>query len=100
MFEIPAGAQHLASTASCANQAFAIGRAALGLQFHPEVDAAHGFERWLVGHALEIASAGLDPRELRAAAAIHADAVTTASIAMLRDWLGAADDATASRTGG
>jgi hypothetical protein len=38
------------------NQAFAFGRAALACQFHPEI-GAESFERWLVGHAVEIASA-------------------------------------------
>ena len=36
-FELPAGATHLASSPYCANQAFRIGRAAYGLQFHVEV---------------------------------------------------------------
>jgi GMP synthase (glutamine-hydrolysing) len=36
-FELPAGATLLASSDSFANQAFRYGRAAFGLQFHPEV---------------------------------------------------------------
>jgi GMP synthase-like glutamine amidotransferase len=44
-FDIPAGAQHLASSGRYANQAFRIGEAAWGLQFHLEVDihAVEGF---------------------------------------------------------
>ena len=52
-FTLPGGAVRLASTALTPNQAFAIGRHALALQFHAEV-AAGGFERWLIGHTLEI----------------------------------------------
>lgn len=85
-FEIPAGAVRLASTAICDNQAFAIGRHALALQFHPEVDAAL-IEPWLVGHALELAVAGLDPATLRADAQHHGEALKAAGQAMLGDWL-------------
>jgi len=52
-FALPEGAVRLASTALTPNQAFAIGRHALALQFHAEV-RAEGFERWLIGHTLEI----------------------------------------------
>jgi GMP synthase (glutamine-hydrolysing) len=52
-FTLPDGAVRLASTPLTQNQAFAIGRHALALQFHAEV-AAKGFERWLIGHTLEI----------------------------------------------
>ncbi|MDP2872091.1 MAG: type 1 glutamine amidotransferase [Bacillota bacterium] len=37
-FDLPEGATHLASSAGCLYQAFRFGRAAYGLQFHPEVD--------------------------------------------------------------
>jgi GMP synthase-like glutamine amidotransferase len=36
-FDLPAGAEHLARSAVCEHQAFALGRRVLGLQFHPEV---------------------------------------------------------------
>jgi GMP synthase (glutamine-hydrolysing) len=87
MFEIPEGAQRLASTPICANQAFAIGSTALGLQFHLEVDATIGFERWLIGHALEISSAGLNPADLRRDSRTRAETMTAASKQMLSEWL-------------
>jgi len=45
-FTEPQGTVHLASTASCSNQAFRFGDFAYGLQFHLEVDAAL-IQRWL-----------------------------------------------------
>lgn len=45
-FTEPAGSVHLASTASCRNQAFRYGDNAYGLQFHLEVDRAL-IGRWL-----------------------------------------------------
>ncbi|HEU5296874.1 MAG TPA: type 1 glutamine amidotransferase [Burkholderiaceae bacterium] len=47
-FDLPAGAQLLASSDACPNQAFAIGPH-LGLQFHVEVDAAK-VDLWLSHH--------------------------------------------------
>jgi GMP synthase (glutamine-hydrolysing) len=67
-FEIPEGAEHLASTPICANQAFALGTHVLGLQFHLETDPGQ-LERWLVGHAGALAAAEIDPHTLRKQAA-------------------------------
>ena len=66
-FDLPRGAVHLASTAMCRNQAFSAGSNILCVQFHPEVDPTAGIEPWLVGHAAELAGAGIDPRHLRTA---------------------------------
>ncbi|UCE62622.1 MAG: glutamine amidotransferase, partial [Nitrospirota bacterium] len=51
----PEGATLLASTEIAQNQAFCWGNKALGLQFHLEVLPGE-IERWLIGHACEIAS--------------------------------------------
>lgn len=87
-FEIPAGADSLAATALCPTQAFAAGPNLLGLQFHPEVDATAGIERWLVGHAAELANAGIDPRSLREQASRHGPALREAARRMIAEWLG------------
>lgn len=87
MFEIPAGGDRLAETATCRNQAFAYGRNILGVQFHPEVDATAGFECWLLGHAHELAAASIDPRVLRADALCHGARLRAAGRAMFAEWL-------------
>ena len=88
-FDLPAGALHLASTASCENQAFSIGPKILGLQFHLEVSPAD-LEAWLVGHANELAQAGLDPRDLRRAAALADAPLRRAALTTITNWLHAA----------
>ncbi|NEO51787.1 MAG: glutamine amidotransferase [Okeania sp. SIO3B5] len=54
-FDLPEGAVHLAASAAYQNQAFAWGKSALALQFHPEVTTS-GLEHWFIGHACEIAA--------------------------------------------
>lgn len=85
-FDIPPGAQHLAGTAICPNQAYAHGANVLGLQFHLEPDPAR-IERWLVGHASELVEATIDPRQLRAAAATHGPALAAAAAQTINSWL-------------
>jgi GMP synthase (glutamine-hydrolysing) len=85
-FDLPAGAVHLASTPVCANQAFAVGRSTLALQFHPEVTAQEQ-ESWLVGHAHELAhTPGATPTALRAAAR-RADGGARRARAFFTRWL-------------
>lgn len=52
-FDLPDGAQLLASTSVTTNQAFRWKKRGLALQFHPEV-TVHGMERWYIGHYQEI----------------------------------------------
>ena len=64
-FDLPKGAELLASTAICHNQAFTHGKNVIAFQFHPEADGGN-FERWLIGHAAEIAGVpGLSVNALR-----------------------------------
>lgn len=88
-FDLPAGCETLASTRAVPNQAFAMGRHALALQFHPEI-CVDELERWLVGHACELSVNGIDPRKVRADAEHHGAALARASREMLSQWLDAA----------
>lgn len=85
-FDLPAGSKLLASTPSCAQQAFAFGDAVLGLQFHLEADASQ-IEHWLVGHCAELAQAGVDPRIVREDARRHGAALAKATRLVMADWL-------------
>jgi GMP synthase (glutamine-hydrolysing) len=86
-FDLPSGAMHLASTPRTPNQAFAVGRHALALQFHLEVTSG-GLERWLVGHAVEIsATPRVTVPRLRADAAKFAAETVPQGRAALDAWL-------------
>lgn len=85
-FDIPPGAAPLAGTPIGANQAFALGAQVLGLQFHLESDTRL-IERWLVGHASELAQAGIDPRELRRQARENQASLSSAARQVFTAWL-------------
>ena len=85
-FDLPQGCRRLASTDFCVNQAFSFGPATLAMQFHPEVDG-HSFERWLIGHTLELAQAGIDVPVLRARNAELAPRLGDQTSIFLLRWL-------------
>jgi GMP synthase (glutamine-hydrolysing) len=86
-FDLPAGATHLASTPRTPNQAFALKRHGLALQFHLEV-SARGLERWYVGHTMEItATPRVTVPRLRADAAKFAGELAPQAKACLESWL-------------
>jgi GMP synthase (glutamine-hydrolysing) len=85
-FDLPASARCLASSSRYANQAYAIGDYALGLQFHPEV-TADGLERWYVGHACELAAAKVDIAALRKASRELAPKLEQAALRFWRSWI-------------
>ena len=86
-FDLPAGADLLASTEAVTNQAFAVGAHGLALQFHLEVTVANA-ERWFIGHAVEIAAThGVDVPGLRAATAKHGPAMEALGRQVFQDWL-------------
>ncbi|WP_224702151.1 glutamine amidotransferase [Devosia aquimaris] len=90
-YTLPEGAVHLAASTLVEQQAFALGRNLLALQFHVEADAQAGFERWLVGHASELASAGIDVTALRQDAGRFGAPLAAAAGKMLEDWLDGLD---------
>jgi GMP synthase (glutamine-hydrolysing) len=86
-FDLPAGAVRLARTDICEQQAFSYGRHGLAFQFHPEA-RAEGFERWLIGHAAEIAATpGVSVPRLRAQMRAEGAATEKRGQAVLVRWL-------------
>jgi len=87
-FSLPPEATLLATNPLVPQQAFRVGRAAYGLQFHPEVDAAL-IELWIAAGASErahLGEAGLD--ELRVATLKHLAAAQQFCRAMTQEWMG------------
>jgi GMP synthase (glutamine-hydrolysing) len=66
--------------------AFSRGPNVIGLQFHPEVRGAR-FEHWLLGHASELATSGIDPVTLRRDAKLYANDLEKAGAILLDQWL-------------
>jgi GMP synthase (glutamine-hydrolysing) len=85
-FDLPQGAVRLASNDIYPNQAFSFGSNALALQFHLEADPRR-LERWLVGHAVELAKAGIDIPALRAGTAGRATHYASQAAAVFGRWL-------------
>ena len=85
-FDLPRNAVRLASTERCENQAFSIGSNVIGFQFHPEVDA-RGIEKWLVGHAVELAAAAVDVMRVRADAQVHSVRLAKKAHQVTAAWL-------------
>ena len=86
-FSLPDGAVHLAGNPAVANQAFRIGRAAYGMQFHFEA-STRVVEDWNRIFAGQIA--GLDPHwpeTYPQHAARHGDAADAAGLVLARAWV-------------
>jgi GMP synthase (glutamine-hydrolysing) len=84
--ELPDHAARLASTNVCPVQAFSIGVRALGLQFHIEAEPRR-IERWLIGHAVELGKAGIDPGLVRQQVSRFGDATAAAGRDVFTSWL-------------
>lgn len=90
-FTLPDGAVHLAENAATAHQAFRIGRAAYGTQFHFEADT-HLVEDW--NRAFPDTINRLDPTWLaqyREHAARHGREADAAGLALARAWVATID---------
>ncbi len=85
-FDLPAGATLLASTELFENQIFSWGTKTLAFQCHPEI-AVNGMERWLIGHACELAAAKISVNQLREETRNFGPSLEVAGQRCLRDWL-------------
>ena len=85
-FDLPEGAELLASSDLYAHQGFRRGDNILALQCHPEMGEDPRFEDWLEDE-LYITAAGLTVAELRAQHAAHGSAAVAAGRRMIVDWL-------------
>jgi GMP synthase (glutamine-hydrolysing) len=90
--ELPADCTLLASTPHCPVQAFSRMPSQLALQFHLETEPAR-FESWLVGHAVELGKAGIDPRDLRKQLSTVGAASRALGQKVLAAWLDQAAEA-------
>jgi GMP synthase (glutamine-hydrolysing) len=85
-FDLPIGAKRLAASTLYENQAFSAGDRILGLQFHLEVDPAT-IELWLVGHANELAAAGIELAAIRRDAVSHGSTLPQIARAVFASWI-------------
>lgn len=85
-FGIPSGAERLAGTPGVPNQAFSRGPGVLALQFHLEADHRR-LERWLIGHAYELAARGVSPGKIRAEALAHGELLARRASEAFGAWL-------------
>lgn len=85
-FELPSAAVHLAASRMTANQAFRIGRAAYGLQFHVEASeqVLRDWSTKLAPHMAKAAGPGWD---VEAAIARHGAAARAAGTRLVDAWL-------------
>lgn len=85
-FDLPVGAQLLASTDLTANQAFAYGATTLGLQFHLEIDVTD-IERWLIGHTHELATNNINLTTLRQDSFRYGTILAASAAQCIMRWL-------------
>jgi GMP synthase (glutamine-hydrolysing) len=86
-FDMPNDIVSLCSTELCPHQAFMVEQHAMAWQFHLEVNPAK-IEQWLIGHAGEIAQAGLSVDTIRSQAKLNAKSLSQALDAVMGEWFG------------
>lgn len=89
-FDLPSGANLLASTAICKNQIFSFGKHALAFQCHPEVTAQH-LEKWWIGHAAELSYNNLSVCQLRDQSIKLGPHLQKQSLQCLQEWIESID---------
>jgi GMP synthase (glutamine-hydrolysing) len=86
-FDLPAGAERLASSALYANQAFRAGPNILALQFHAEMGEDPRFHAWMEQWPEAAVEAGSTPEALVAAHAAYGPAAVAAGQRLVTRWL-------------
>ncbi|WP_338834475.1 glutamine amidotransferase [Bradyrhizobium septentrionale] len=87
-FDLPTGAELLASTPKYLNQAFAIGTHALGLQFHVETTAEE-LEQWFVAFSGEIKAVQIPTlSELRRDTQLYSAELARKNMIFVERWIG------------
>ena len=92
MFDLPVARRCSPRREVCRNQAFSVGPNVIGFQFHPEAGGP-GFERWLIGHTVELRAAGIDIDALRRQAAGNHVELARKADAVINRWLDGLDPA-------
>ena len=95
-FDLPDGAERLASTPTYANQAFRRGNNILALQFHAEMGLDPRFDHWVDQWPEAIAEVGSCADTIRRDHAAHGEAAVTAGRRMVAEWLAKLDPPRAS----
>lgn len=90
-FDLPAGADLLASTPRYPHQAFRRGHSVLALQCHAEMGVDPRIEAWIEQSGDSLAELGIRPDELRAQYADVGPSAVEAGQRMISQWLGSLD---------
>lgn len=85
-FDLPKGAVRLARSEKYENQIYSYGRAAIGLQCHPEV-CPRKVEDWLVSDASSVSDGIVDADKVRKNTDIWVDKLMGKTERFLTDWL-------------